>query len=153
AEYRYTLRYRTTRQLGFFETHDELYWNAIGTGWEFAIDSGKVEVRLPEPVPVELMQAEGYTGPQGAQGQHYRAQLPLPGVARYELTAPLAPREGFTLVLTFPKGIVTPPTTAERAGWVLEDNAGLLVALVGFAALVGYCVTRWRKVGRDPRRG
>ena len=32
AEYTYTLRYRTSRQLGFFEDHDELYWNAIGTG-------------------------------------------------------------------------------------------------------------------------
>ena len=40
AEYTYTLRYRTTRQLGFFADHDELYWNAIGTGWAFPIDRG-----------------------------------------------------------------------------------------------------------------
>ena len=33
AEHTYTLRYRTTRQLGFFEAHDELYFNAIGHGW------------------------------------------------------------------------------------------------------------------------
>ena len=32
AQFTFTLRYRTTRQLGFFDTHDELYWNAIGTG-------------------------------------------------------------------------------------------------------------------------
>ena len=37
GDYRLTLRYRTTRQLGFFEQHDELYWNAIGTGWMFPI--------------------------------------------------------------------------------------------------------------------
>src|SRR5262245_24105665 len=30
GEYRYTLRYRTTRQIGFFADHDELYFNAIG---------------------------------------------------------------------------------------------------------------------------
>lgn len=153
AEYRYTLRYRTTRQLGFFETDDALYWNAIGTGWELAIDSGSVEVRLPAPVPVERMRAEAYTGPQGAQGQDYRVQFTAPGVARYELTAPLAPREGFTIVLSFPKGVVAEPTAAQRAGWLLRDNAGLLVALAGFVALVVYCVARWRKVGRDPRRG
>src|SRR6476659_6545774 len=29
ADYTYTLHYRTTRQLGFFADHDELYWNAI----------------------------------------------------------------------------------------------------------------------------
>jgi hypothetical protein len=59
AEYRYTLRYRTTRQLGFFADHDELYWNAIGTGWNFAIERASVEVRLPAPVPTERMEAEG----------------------------------------------------------------------------------------------
>ena len=40
AEHTFTLRYRTTRQLGFFADHDELYWNAIGTGWAFPIDAG-----------------------------------------------------------------------------------------------------------------
>ena len=40
ADYTYTIRYRTTRQLGFFADHDELYWNAIGTGWIFPIEKG-----------------------------------------------------------------------------------------------------------------
>ncbi len=153
AEYRYTLRYRTSRQLGFFAEHDELYWNAIGTGWDFRIDAGTVEVRLPEPVPVGQLTPEGYTGPQGASGQAYRAEIVAPGTARYEFTEPLAPREGFTIVLSFPKGIVAPPTQAERAGWRLADNGGLLVTLVGFLVLIAYCTARWRKVGRDPRRG
>jgi len=34
----YTLTYRTTRQLGFFEDFDELYWNVTGTGWDLPID-------------------------------------------------------------------------------------------------------------------
>src|SRR5688500_12139730 len=37
AEHTFTLRYRTTRQLGFFDGHVELYWNAIGTGWAFPV--------------------------------------------------------------------------------------------------------------------
>jgi hypothetical protein len=153
AEYRYTLRYRTTRQLGFFEDHDELYWNAIGTGWDFAIDSGTVEVRLPTPVAIDAMQVEAYTGPQGARGQAYRAARTAPGVARFDLTEPLAPREGLTIVVAFPKGIVTAPTAAQRAAWLLRDNAGLLAALVGLMLLSAYCVLRWRSVGRDPRGG
>ena len=51
AEHTFTLRYRTTRQLGFFDDHDELYWNAIGTGWVFPIDAGRVEVQLPAASP------------------------------------------------------------------------------------------------------
>jgi hypothetical protein len=153
AEYRYTLRYRTTRQVGFFADHDELYFNAIGTGWNFAIERGSVEVRLPEPVPVERMVAEGYTGPQGAQGSSYAARLAGPGVARWELTAPLSPREGLTIVLSFPKGVVAEPTQTERMGWLLADNRGVLAALAGFALLLGYVVRRWRQVGRDPSAG
>ena len=38
AEYRYEIRYRTDRQLGFFPDHDELYWNVTGVGWAFPID-------------------------------------------------------------------------------------------------------------------
>lgn len=153
AEHTFTLRFRTTRQLGFFEEHDELYWNAIGTGWAFPIESGTVEVWLPEPVPVEQMSAEGYTGPQGAQGQAYEAQLTGPGTARYTLTEPLARSEGLTIVLTFPKGVVDEPTATQRTGWFLADNLGVLVGLVGLGSLLFYCVRRWQAVGRDPRKG
>jgi uncharacterized membrane protein YgcG len=153
ARYTFTLRYRTTRQLGFFRDHDELYWNAIGTGWVFPIEQGTVEVRLPEPVPVEAMSAEGYTGPQGARGTAYTAQLGPPGVARYTLTAPLAPREGLTIVLTFPKGVVPEPARGQRAFWFLRDNRGALVALAGLLALLVFATIRWVQIGRDPRPG
>lgn len=153
AEHVYTLRYRTTRQIGFFADHDELYWNAIGTGWDFPIDQGSVEVRLPTAVPVADMSAEGYTGPQGAKGQDYTASLPSPGIARWQLTRTLQLYEGFTTVLMFPKGVVTQPTSGERIGWFLKDNRGVLIGLVGFVFLLVYCIRRWRQVGRDPRKG
>ena len=31
----YTYRYRANRLLGFFEQHDELYWNVTGNRWHF----------------------------------------------------------------------------------------------------------------------
>jgi uncharacterized membrane protein YgcG len=153
AEHDFTLRFRTTRQLGFFPEHDELYWNAIGTGWSLPIEGGTVEVRLPRDVPVEDMSAEAYTGPQGAQGQDYAAELTGPGAARFRLTAPLGPGEGFTIVLTFPKGIVAEPSPAERARWFFSDNVGVLVAFAGLAVLAFYCLRRWQNRGRDPRPG
>jgi uncharacterized membrane protein YgcG len=152
-DYTYTIRYRTTRQLGFFDDHDELYWNAIGTGWIFPIEKGSVEVKLPEPVPVENMHAEAYTGPQGAKGAAYEADIPQPGLARYRLTQPLGTYEGFTIVLTFPKGVVPAPTGADKAKWLFADNRGLLVALAGFALLLLYMLRAWRSVGRDPEKG
>lgn len=152
-EFEFTLRYRTTRQLGFFEKHDELYWNAIGTGWAFAIDSAQVEVRLPGVVDPARMQLDAYTGPQGEVGQAARGEVISPGVARWTLTSPLAPREALTIALGFPKGLVVQPSRSERIGWLLQDNRGLLVALAGFALLLAYCAWRWRAVGRDPEPG
>ena len=81
ADYTYTLRYRTSRQLGFFADHDELYWNAIGTGSVFSIERGSVDVHLPRTVATSELRAEGYTGTQGAQGQGFAASLPAPGMA------------------------------------------------------------------------
>lgn len=153
ADYTYTIRYRTTRQLGFFDNHDELYWNAIGTGWVFPIMSGTVEVRLPEPVPPEEMRAEAYTGVQGAQGGAYEVEVAAPGVARYRLTQPLSPYEGFTIVLSFPKGLVHEPTGTDRTQWFLRDNRGVLVALAGFIFLLLYMFRQWSRVGRDPAKG
>ena len=153
ADYTYTLRYRTTRQLGFFADHDELYWNAIGTGWAFPIDEARVDVFLPAPVDVDQMTAEGYTGYQGSKEQAYRAEIVEPGHARWELTRVLQPSEGFTIVLSFPKGLIPAPTLAQRIAWVLKDNRGILLGLIGLILLLVYCVREWSRVGRDPRKG
>lgn len=149
----FTLRYRTNRQLGYFEQHDELYFNAMGHGSSLRVDGGRVTARLPVPVPVAEMELDGFTGREGARGRAFRGSLPQPGVAHWELVAPLAPREGFTVVLTFPKGIVAEPDAAQQLGWRLRDNAAAMVALAGLALLLAYCVIRWRAIGRDPHAG
>jgi uncharacterized membrane protein YgcG len=153
ADYTYTLRYRTTRQLGFFDDHDELYWNAIGTGWAFPIDAGHVDVFLPSPIDVDSMTAEGYTGYQGSKEQAYRAEIVEPGHAHWELSRALQPSEGFTIVLSFPKGLISAPSLAQRMAWLLKDNRGILIGLIGLLLLITYCVREWSRVGRDPRRG
>ena len=153
ASYTYSLHYKTTRQLGFFKDHDELYWNAIGTGWAFPIDRGAVDVYLPAPVEVEQLSAEGYTGYQGSKEQAYRAEIVEPGHAHWQLTRGLMPSEGFTIVLSFPRGLIPAPSSAQRFAWLLKDNSGILVALLGLILLIVYCVREWSRVGRDPRKG
>src|SRR5690606_8904701 len=153
ADYTYTLRYRTNRQLGFFDDHDELYFNAIGTGWDFAIDGGSVEIRLPRAVPARELETWSYLGGYGSTGQGPEGTFPAPGVARWSLSRPLAPGEGMTVVLSFPKGIVQAPTAAQKAWWLLRDNSAALIALCGLALLLAFCFIRWRRVGRDPPPG
>ena len=74
----YVIRYRTTRQIGFFDSYDELYWNATGNGWTFPIDVAEARITLPDKV--EFKQTAFYTGPQGAhrQGRHHRRAAARP---------------------------------------------------------------------------
>ncbi|MDZ7653578.1 MAG: DUF2207 domain-containing protein [Burkholderiaceae bacterium] len=148
----YTITYRTARQLGFFAQHDELYWNVTGSGWTFAIDQATARVTLPRRVPAADLSAEAYTGPQGAQGRDWRAQV-VDGGAEYATTRALAPREGLTVVLMFPKGIVPEPGAAERAGWFLAANRAAGAGGLGVLLVGTWLYSRWRRVGRDPKAG
>ena len=153
ATYTYSIRYRTNRQLGFFEDHDELYWNVTGLGWEFPIDAVQATVTLPEPVPSGKLQLEAYTGSNKGQGLDYRAASPQPGVAVFRTTRPFGAGENLTIVVGFPKGVIAAPTATQKWQWFLRDNRGALVALGGFALLLAFYLWRWFLVGRDPPSG
>jgi hypothetical protein len=153
ADITYTLRYRTTRQLGYFAGHDELYWNVTGLGWEFPIERVTTRVRLPVAVPRVRMQLDAFTGFVGGKGTNYEASAPSDGVALFRTTAPLAPQEGLTVVVGFPKGMVVEPSRAQRWSWFLRDNGGVLVGLAGLVLLLSFYLWRWHRHGRDPLAG
>lgn len=153
ADIRFTLRYRTTRQLGYFSGHDELYFNAIGHGWAFQIERGRAEVRLPEPVPESELNTYVYTGFQGQRGSDADISITAPGTVRFRATRPLAQREGMTVVVEFPKGIVAEPGTAQRIAWFLVDNRGVLIALAGLILVLLFYIRAWMAKGRDPSPG
>ena len=148
GEHRYVLHYRTTRQIGFFKDFDELYWNVTGNGWIFPIDVAEAHIRLPEPV--RLGQRATYTGPQGSTSTNAEIVDEKPGEISFRTTAPLAPYEGLTVAVAFPKGVVTKPGSS--AYWLADYGP----PAVGAAALGGLCAFfffAWKRAGRDPRPG
>ncbi len=149
----FSIHYRTNRQLGFFPDHDELYWNVTGLGWSFPIDSAQATVTLPAPVASADLKLDAYTGPDGAKGKDFQATSPQPGTAVFRSTRGFGPNEGLTIVVGFPKGLIAEPTSAQRWGWFLRDNRGVLVALAGLLLLAGFYAWRWMLVGRDPHAG
>lgn len=153
GEFTFTLRYRTTRQLGFFADHDELYWNVTGLGWAFPIDVAQARVHLPAAVPSASITLDAYTGRFGEKGQDHQSASPAPGEAIFRSTRVLAPGEGLTIAVGLPKGIVAEPTPADRWRWFLRDNRGVLVGLAGLLLLLGFYAWRWLLVGRDPPPG
>jgi hypothetical protein len=147
----YVIRYRTTRQIGFFADYDELYWNATGTGWTFTIDQAEARITLPERVP--FRQSAFYTGPQGAQGKDATVVEQQGGRIVFRTTRPLPPRNGLTVAAAWQKGVVEAPSASRRAGWWFADNLAVPVAVVGLALVLGFYLYAWRRVGRDPPRG
>lgn len=150
--YEYVIRYRTSRQLGFFDDHDELYWNVTGNGWAFPIDAAAASVALPDEVPAGSIEIIGYTGPYGSRARNARSGVE-DGRAWIETTGPLHPREGLTLVVTWPKGFVREPTPGQRIAWLLSDNRGLLLAVASMLLVSTYLLLCWSRYGRDPDPG
>jgi uncharacterized membrane protein YgcG len=153
GEYTYTLTYRTDRQLGFFNDHDELYWNVTGNSWDFPIDEVSASVTLPEGAADKGITLEGYTGPQGAKGKDYTATVEESGGAQFTVTRPLGLHEGLTIVVSWPKGYVSEPDMREKAGWFLRDNLGRVLGLLGLVVILIYYLIVWTKVGKDPAAG
>jgi len=111
--YTYTIEYETDRQLGFFEEHDELYWNVTGNRWMFRMYEVKAVVELPKGVPKDKIRLKAYTGKYGSRGQSYRAWVDGRGRAHFKTTRVLEPREGLTIVVGWPKGYVKVPKSVE----------------------------------------
>ena len=148
----YEITYRTSRQLGFFKEHDELYWNVNGNGWTFAMERISADVALPAPVSADRLKLEAYTGAQGERGRDYQAEARAGG-ASFHTTRRLGPNQGLTIVVMFPKGMVKEPAFLERVGWWVGDNRSVLPGAVGLAVLFLFLWWRWNLVGRDPRAG
>ena len=149
GQYTYTIEYRTTRQLGFFPDHDELYWNVNGNGWRLPLDKVSCEVILPPGATA--MQGWAYEGFSGSKDRHRKEG----GAAEihFESTRSYAPGEGLTIAVGWPKGFVTEPSTTDKALSSLADLGSSSPALMGACVVLLYYILAWFKVGKDPAKG
>ena len=153
GEYTYTVAYKTTRQIGFFENHDELYWNVTGNGWEFPIQKASASVVLPGNALGNVISAEAYTGSQGAEGKDFDAITRPFRSVEFLTTKPLNAYEGLTIVVTWPKGYVVEPDAATKFTSFIADNRGVLIGSFGLIVIFLYYLAVWARSGRDPAPG
>ena len=146
----YRLEFESKGQIGFFKTHDELYFNAIGQGWEVPIERGEVNVRLPDSALIT--ESAVYTGPQNSKESNAVSSYAA-NAFRATTTKALLPGEGLTIAVGWPKGIVMPPSAAENAQNFMRDNVAVAIGVVGLLLIVGYYLAIWNKFGRDPEGG
>ncbi len=147
-----TLTYRTTKQIGFFDAYDELYWNVTGSEWSFPIENAAFRLRLPGRGWGEGFDSvEWYTGAYGARdvsGAREEADHSVSSTRR------LPPGHGLTVVYTWPKGIVAEPapTAEDKFYSFLGEHGCLLVSILiwlGVAAGALFLVRAYRAALRE----
>jgi len=147
----YTIKYKTDRQIGFFDDFDELYYNAIGYGWNFAIDRVKITLNLPDGA--EILDYIAYTGLYGENNHNYIINIIDSNIIQFSNLEPYKRREGITIAVSWPKGVVAEPSQMQIIRYFLKDNAAILIFIFGFLLLLCYYYYAWNKVGRDPKEG
>lgn len=153
GRYSYRIEYATDRQLGYFDEHDELYWNVTGNDWAFPIDAVEATVRLPAEVPRDRIRIDAYLGAAGAKGSQWTSEIPAAGIVRFSSQRTLRPYEGMTIAVGFPKGLVPEPSVLDRGARLLSDSFGSIVGLIGLLVVIGWQAWAWSRVGRDPLPG
>lgn len=147
----YTIIYRTDRQIGFFFDYDELYWNVTGNDWAFPIDKATATIVLPPGASV--LQQSLYTGRQGSTQSNGEVTARLGNQISFQTTIPLAPKEGFTVAVAWPKGIVKEPDIKDKAYFFFRDNMTAAAGVGGLIILLFYYSIAWAGVGKDPDSG
>ena len=151
GDHTYAITYQTTRQIGFFDGYDELYWNVTGNGWTFPIERAQVIVRLPQGAVIERPSV--YTGAFGAKGGDANITNASGNVFAAQTTRRLAAGEGFTAAVAWQKGIVAPPSESQKRWWWMIDNMGYFLLGLTVFGVGSYYFWAWNRVGRDPPKG
>ncbi|MCK9487428.1 MAG: DUF2207 domain-containing protein [Dehalococcoidia bacterium] len=147
----YMLLYRVRGALNHFDSHDEFYWNAIGTGWGVPIDAAMVTVHAPAAIDA----ARCFAGP-------FESRLECDAASARDQSARfvhegLGPYEGVSVVVGFPTGVVTPapePILEERwslaRAFTISPQTLIATGVVLVVALGAIARLLWT-TGRDRR--
>jgi uncharacterized membrane protein len=104
----WVFEYKVHGGLGYFEDHDELYWNAVSSERDVPIGNVEVFVHLPEEAPVGELKQTLYTGPEGNTMPSETYQV-VDGKTFKFWGSDIGAYENFTIVAGWPRGIVFEP--------------------------------------------
>ena len=149
--YRYKIKYSMTRMARSFDDYDELYWNATGNFWDFAIRNSVAQITLPDGAIISDLIA--FTGPVGSTGQDVKITKTGNNTATFRATRSFSAYEGMSVVAKFQKGILTKPEGMDALMQYLSDRREAYLSLIAVLLVLFYYFFSWNKVGRDPEKG
>ena len=146
----YVIRYEVRNQVRYFDGYDEVYWNATGNYWNFAILEAEATVVLPPGA--EITETRGYTGAVGHSGAAYTYRR-AGDRHIFHTSDPLQPREGLTVAVGFQSGLIDQPSGFDRALEWWQRYGALAILLISLGGLLWFLYRGFDKVGRDPTKG
>ncbi|MEZ5957796.1 MAG: DUF2207 domain-containing protein [Hyphomonadaceae bacterium] len=146
----YVIKYEVKNQVRYFETYDEIYWNVTGNYWNFPIAHSRATITLPSGANVTRTAA--YTGTVGETGRDF-TYTATGGQHIFATTRPLASGEGLTASIGFDKGLIDPPSAADRGGVWWQRYGALTVLGMSLVGLFWFLYRGFTRVGRDPPKG
>ncbi len=141
------ISYRVQNSIRYFKDFDEFYWNVTGLDWLVPMDAATATVALPATAAGQL-QAKAYTGTYGSRGQDATVTLDGANIS-FDANHSLPPRNGLTIDVRIPKGVLTPPSALTRVMWFVSGNPGVFLPVWAFLVMF---VIWWFK-GRDAESG
>jgi len=145
------LRYEISQQVAFFEDHDELTWNAVGSEWKGGVGKASCLVLAPEGASIGDDRAwTGKVGSKESEVERFRAKSRegLDAVL-YRTKGPVRPGSDFTVAVSLPKGHIAAPVPYRP-----EEDLPFTLACLACALLSGLAsFLLWHFHGRDPRTG
>lgn len=146
--YTYTIQYHVDDAVLFLNDIDEIYWNVTGNDWDFVIEKATATITLPNTISIS--QYAAYTGLRGQQGTNFAVEQLSNHQMYFQTTRALYPQEGFTVAAGWPKGMMQPPSTANRIYSALFRNGGEgLILILSTLLIFAYFFVTWVKYGRD----
>jgi uncharacterized membrane protein YgcG len=146
----YVISYDVDGALNRFESHDELFWNAVGTEWDVPVS----QVRVRVTADAEIGEVTCFAGPEGSRLKCRSASAD--GTAATFANGPLGAGSGVSVVVALPAGYAAQPGPVLKERWSADRAFARSPLALGLGALVLlaglFWVVRlsWR-TGRDRR--
>lgn len=146
----YVIHYTVNRQVRYFDNYDEIYWNATGNFWTFPILHSRATVTLP--AGGHVTQVAAYVGKLGDTSKD--VVITQSGDSTVFTTdRTLDAGDGLTVSVGFGKGLIDPPSAADKGAIWWQRNGALIVLALTVLGLFWYLYRAWTRVGRDPSKG
>lgn len=143
----YTIIYEVSNMVARFEDHDELYWNAIGSGWD--TNAGKATATVSSPF-AKITKTEVFAGTFGSSERYGTSTIVNDNEAQFASRVPVGRGSDLTLVVALDKNnnLIFPTLASE-----IKDQIGLRrhYSLAFIPAII--MGLWWRKKGRDITSG